>query len=97
MRLVMLGFIALVLVHCSAFRTEPGAITGQIVDPAHLGLSRVTIQIKPEDSSRWRFTGQTSDNGHFRVEGISEGTYYIQATLQGFNKKVVRNVNVRAA
>lgn len=96
MRFLMLGFIVLVLVDCATFGPKPGAITGQIIDPAHLGLPRVTIQATPEDASRRSFTGQTSDNGYFRVDGVSEGTYSIQATLQGFNKKLVRDVKVHS-
>ena len=66
----------------SAALPVPRVIVGSIVDDNLTPLSGVTVTL--QQSGKLVSTVQTDASGKFRIEGVSAGTYQLEARLKGF-------------
>jgi iron complex outermembrane receptor protein len=62
-----------------------GSISGTVKDPADMPVPGVTVKVVNVESGR-ELSGTTNEEGAYRVEGLSPGTYTVQAELPGFSK-----------
>ena len=84
------------------------AVTGRVVDEEGLGLRDVTVRLEPQRSrggmgmmrimdsteAPVEYLGATDGEGRFRVEGLPDGKFDLEASRPGFAKKSVTGVQV---
>lgn len=75
----MVSFIALTFIVSAA----DGVIEGVVSDPKGAVIKNATVSVK-NISTNQTFTATTDDQGRYKIEGISAGTYIITITAKGF-------------
>lgn len=74
---------------------EQGGIKGQVVDVADASIAALIRVIRPDDQAEI-LRVRAQDNGSFEASSLPPGVYSLTAFAQGFRRREVRNIGVRA-
>ncbi len=93
-RVTLFAFGALLCAAAVFGQANTGAIVGRVVDSSGGVLPGVTVTIQNEGTNITR-TVVTSATGDYSAPLLPPGNYQISADLQGFNKAVIRHVQLQ--
>ncbi len=92
--LLMLVILVPTLAIRSAAQTNNGSLHGQVTDPSGAGVAQVTvIATGPAGETRG---AQVNKDGSYQIQGLTAGSYKIEALAKGFAPFDESNVNVAA-
>src|SRR6266699_267317 len=83
----------LVLGASTALADELATLTGYLTDPNGLRVSNVTVQVTNVDTNI-KYSGETNDEGLYRVSSIPTGTYRVVVQKTGFKTIVKQGVEL---
>src|SRR5467141_122540 len=83
----------LVLGASGALADELATLTGYLTDPNGLRVPNVTVQVTSVDTNI-KYSGQTNDEGLYRVSSIPTGTYRVVVQKTGFKTIVKQGVEL---
>src|ERR1700683_2836024 len=66
-----------------------GVVRGSVVDPNSAVIPRSEVRLLPQGSGTTPYSGETGDNGEFKIEGVSPGIYVVRAHHVGFMEGAV--------
>jgi hypothetical protein len=73
-----------------------GILAGQTVDAKGLPLKCPRVRVYLEGEINPRYEAEGDDEGQFRIEGISPGTYKIGIAIVGLGEKTYSDVGIVA-
>src|SRR5258708_29354377 len=77
----------------AALADELATLTGYLTDPNGLRVPSVTVQVTNVDTNI-KYSGQTNDEGLYRVSSIPTGTYRVVVQKTGFKTIVKQGVEL---
>src|SRR5882762_2952553 len=77
----------------AALADELATLTGYLTDPNGLRVPNVTVQLTNVDTNI-KYSGQTNDEGLYRVSSIPTGTYRVVVQKTGFKTIVKQGVEL---
>src|SRR6266581_2553627 len=83
----------LVFVASAALADELATLTGYLTDPNGLKVPNVTVQVTNVDTNI-KYSGETNDEGLYRVSSIPTGTYRVVVQKTGFKTIVKQGVEL---
>src|SRR5258707_15857505 len=83
----------LVLGASAALADELATLTGYLTDPNGLRVPHVTVQVTNVDTNI-KYSGETNDEGLYRVSSIPTGTYRVVVQKTGFKTIVKQGVEL---
>src|SRR3989442_6748563 len=92
---VIAGLVGLVVLTLSLFvvRAAGGRIEGKVTDPKGAAIVGATVRITDPETNQ-TFTATTDAQGHYKVEGLTAGTYTIVVSAKGFAEGRLENIRV---
>src|SRR5882762_10840655 len=81
----------LVLGASAALADELATLTGYLTDPNGLRVPNVTVQVTNVETNI-KYSGETNDEGLYRVSSIPSGTYRVVVQKTGFKTIVKQGV-----
>src|SRR6266852_6965054 len=85
--------LMLVLGTSAAFADELATLAGYLTDPNGLRVPNVTVQVTNVDTNI-KYSGETNDEGLYRVSSIPTGTYRVVVQKTGFKTIVKQDVEL---
>src|SRR6266852_9209144 len=85
--------LMLVLGTSAAFADELATLAGYLTDPNGLRVPNVTVQVTNVDTNI-KYSGETNDEGLYRVSSIPTGTYRMVVQKTGFKTIVKQSVEL---
>ena len=79
----------------SAVAQFKASIQGSVTDPSGAVVSGATVVVTNQETGKAQQV-TTSDDGFYRVTGLSPGRYTVSVEVAGFKKQVIENVEVNA-
>ncbi len=79
------GFLAAVLLSCSAVMAQDASVTGIVKDALGAAVPQVSITIRNVDTGIDRKVA-TSETGDFTITNLAPGSYELSAEMEGFRK-----------
>ncbi len=95
-KLIFLFFILFISLLLEAQNSEKGRIKGHIENENKSNVSFVSILLKKDKDSSLYKTAISDEGGDFSFNSVSEGKYFIEVTMIGFEKFVKVNVVIDA-
>ena len=81
-----------ILIAQIAIYAQTGSISGTVTDPNGAVVPGATVKVKGESGQE--FSSVSNDSGVYRIPAVSNGTYTVTVTAQGFKTSAVTNVKV---
>jgi len=90
---MLLTFVP-VLAISSAAQTDSGTLRGQVTDPSGAAVAQVTVIVSsPAGQTR---AAEVNKDGSYQIQGLTPGTYKVEALAKGFAPFAEPNVTVDA-
>jgi iron complex outermembrane receptor protein len=92
--MLFVWFTMFFLLPHSSLSQGAAAVTGTIADSAGGAIPKATVRVKVDGVGTAHMT-TTDSQGHFKVEGLTQGSYTVEVTASGFSSLLRRGVAVQ--
>ena len=94
MRLFLCAVLLAAACLVDPLHADTPSVLGHVVDPGGLPLPGVAVTLRPSDGGA-PLTATTDDGGRYEFDGVPQGRYDLDASLDGFEGASLRNLDVR--